>query len=64
MKIYSLIILFALMGCHRLRPEYISLKDGLVFDKKSGDVFEVKADRSPPFKYVGNLEEFREEIKK
>jgi len=55
---YLLFILFILVGCHG-RTRYLAIDDGMVMDKKSGDVFEVKPDQKPPFKYVGNLNEFR-----
>lgn len=57
---YLFLIFFLLVGCHH-RAHYLALDDGLVLDKNTGDVFEVKADKTPPFIYVGNLNDFRKE---
>lgn len=57
---YLFLSLILLMGCHR-KAHYLALDDGLILEKKSGDVFEVKPDQTPPFKYVGNINEFRKE---
>lgn len=57
---YWLFILVLLFGCHQ-RAHYVALDDGLVLDKKSGDVFEIKPELNPPFKHIGNLNNFRKE---
>ena len=55
---YLFFILLLLGGCHS-KPQYLAIDDGMVMDKRSGDIFEIRPDKKPPFKYIGNLNEFR-----
>ena len=57
---YWLFTLILLIGCYH-KANYIALDDGLVLDKTSGDVFEIKPELNPPFKHIGNLNKFRKE---
>ncbi len=63
MSKYLFFTLFLLMSCHQ-RANYLAIDDGMILDKKTGDIFEVKPERNPPIKYVGNLKEFRKDLPK
>ena len=62
MRILAIVSILLLVGCHRGKKRYMSVDDGIVLDKKSGEVFQIDAEKEPHFRYIGNLKDFQKSL--
>jgi len=64
MKYLLIFSILLIVGCNKRRGKFIAIDDGLVLDKKSGQVFQIDPEKEPVFRYIGNLKDFQRSLEK